>query len=176
MNNEVHLWIMNLADVALDQSTLSLEERRRTFINEAAQRQFIKSRILLRRILGQYTDIAPEELRFQYGWRGKPSLAYPRTTLRFNHAHSNDCYLLGIAWEQEIGVDVEQMRSVIGVSENLEDYFSKWVQQEALLKATGEGLGGKPPQNWHVHQWQIPPDYQAAITVMRKPSQLIYLS
>lgn len=175
MNNEVHLWIMNLAEVALDQSTLSLEERRRIFINEAAQRQFIKSRVLLRQILGEYVGVTPDKLRFQYGWRGKPALSYPVTPLRFNHSHSNDCYLLGITWEQEIGVDVEQIRPIIGVNENLDDYFSQWVRQEALLKATGQGLGGKPPQNWHVQQWQISPNYQAAVAVMRPNSQILFL-
>jgi len=63
-------------------------------------------------ILGSYLGVPPREVRVQYQPNGKPeihSFTEP-ARLRFNLTHSGDLALLALTLDQEIGIDVEQVR------------------------------------------------------------------
>lgn len=138
------------------------EDRARGFYFERDRRRFIVGRAMLRRVLACYVGIAPEELEFDYGETGKPELALGATAPRFNVAHSEDIAVFAITSGSEVGVDVERLRELPDDESIAEAYFSAaeqarlrsvspalrrveffraWTRQEAILKATGTGLG-----------------------------------
>jgi 4'-phosphopantetheinyl transferase len=149
---------------------LSPEERKRAdrFRFEVQRNRFVVGRGLLRVILGRYCDIPPERLRFNYGPKGKPELtpgegARPTGgALHFNLAHSEGLGVLAVTQTGPVGVDVEQVRRLLEFRELVGQFFSVreaaefsrlereqqpaaffnlWTRKEALLKATGEGIG-----------------------------------
>src|SRR5581483_5548860 len=95
---------------------------------------------------------------------GKPSFTpeFSGHGLHFNLAHSSDLAVIAIARRGPLGVDVERIRTVREVedlvarffcareneqfqklpeAERPGAFFNLWTRKEALLKATGEGIG-----------------------------------
>jgi 4'-phosphopantetheinyl transferase len=124
------------------------------------RRSFIFTRGTLRVLLGSYLSSAPEEIPFSYGPQGKPAIAKD-TLLRFNISHSGDFVLLAFTREYDIGVDIEQIRSLPDMDDLAQRFFSSeersqiasmpreqreraffacWTRKEAYLKAIGNGL------------------------------------
>jgi 4'-phosphopantetheinyl transferase len=162
--DEVHVWC-----AALDQPDetyfplLSAGERTRTrrFRFERERRRFTVGRGILRIILGRYLNIPADELKFQIGASGKPSLA-DDASIHFNLAHSGELALYAVTREHELGIDLEEIHPIPDVqqlaeqffsplemaelaalpeSKKLEAFFSGWTRKEAYLKARGDGLG-----------------------------------
>jgi 4'-phosphopantetheinyl transferase len=146
--------------------TLSADElaRAERFHFQRDRDRFVATRGAVRNILGRYLRHEPSQLRFQYGPHGKPALALAdgEPPIRFNVSHSDDVALCAVACGQEIGVDVEHVRSdfpglqvarhsfsprEIAVLQGLPTerqaaaFFTLWILKEAYLKATGQGLG-----------------------------------
>jgi 4'-phosphopantetheinyl transferase len=146
--------------------TLSEHERQRAdrFLLPRGRARFVAARGWLRSVLGQCLGIAPEVVEFGYGPAGKPSLRgrFARQGLQFNLSHSGDLALFGLAHCGLVGVDVEELRPILDLSELIERHFSPaevaeikhltgaealealfriWTRKEACLKATGEGIG-----------------------------------
>jgi 4'-phosphopantetheinyl transferase len=168
--DEVHVFCASLdldasrlADLAL---TLSKDERERAerFRFRKDRIRFIASRGLLRELLGWLLRVDASRLAFSYAPHGKPSLAEPVSgrSLCFNLAHADSLAVYAVAWEREIGVDVERFRIIEGAESFAERYFSKrevsnllstplhqrteaffncWTRKEACLKASGHGIG-----------------------------------
>lgn len=130
------------------------------------RRQFIAARGLLRILLGSYLEVDPRLLRFRYGRWGKPFLSpMPRhRDLYFNLSHSGGLALYAVA-RAPVGIDVERICDVdemeqiarrflspgdrqhlssLPVQARQEAFFGLWTRQEALAKATGEGLAALP--------------------------------
>jgi 4'-phosphopantetheinyl transferase len=167
--SDVHVWAARLdlpseAPVRLA-AILSNQERERAtrFRFETHRGRFIAARAVLRSILAAQLDCAPNELQFEYGPNGKPTLAarFVESGLSFNLAHSEDLALIAVTRLGPIGVDVEQNRPVTDVDELVARFFSQresalfqrlphtqrntaffnlWTRKEAWLKATGEGI------------------------------------
>lgn len=170
---EVHIWRTDLPTSNLDSDLptqvtrllplLSDDEQARAnrFYFAKDRYRFTVARGMLRLILGRYLDIAPQDLKFQYGSVGKPALAYPDTSLCFNVSHSAQIALYAIAQNLEVGIDVEQVRSdcdydaiasrFFATSEQSalnrlppdlksQGFFNCWTRKEAILKALGSGL------------------------------------
>jgi len=135
-----------------------------SFKFERDQRRFVAARAGLRVILAGILGDAPEALRFEYGRRGKPALWDQEGPqgLRFNLSHSGDLAVLAVARGLDMGVDVEEERKDRAFLEmaqfafNAEEknwlfsqdmissrkaFYKLWTMKEAVLKATGEGLG-----------------------------------
>jgi len=150
--------------------SLSPDERKRAdrFRFEVPRKRFVAGRGLLRAILGRYCGIPPERLRFIYGPNGKPELAPGEAArrkggaLHFNLAHSEGVGVLAVTQTGPVGVDVEQVRRLLEFEALVSQFFSVreaaeflrlereqqpaaffnlWTRKEALLKATGEGIG-----------------------------------
>jgi 4'-phosphopantetheinyl transferase len=148
---------------------LSEPERARAsrFRVQAARNGFIVSRGVLRQILGDELDCAPESLEFGEGEYGKPFLAgrHLGCGLEFNVAHSGEVLLYAVARGRVVGVDVERHRQSLDVEKLAERYFAPgevkrlladgavedrldnfyrcWTRKEAYLKALGTGLTTK---------------------------------
>jgi 4'-phosphopantetheinyl transferase len=165
---------------------LSDDERARAdrFRFPRDRKHFTVGRGFLRTVLGRTLGIAPQEIIFSYGTRGKPALRWPEESgLEFNLAHSNGLALLAIAWGRAIGIDLECQREeldFLGIAgrfftpQELAEieceperaaqraaFFRGWARKEAFLKARGDGL-------WiDLDQFQVSIDSAAPARVVR---------
>lgn len=93
---EVHVWHVDLdaaGDIPGPGELLTQDEfdrgNRLHFARDV--RRFLLTRGALRRRLGSYLGVPPQDLRFAYGANGKPSLSTPSSSsLSFNLSHSGD--------------------------------------------------------------------------------------
>jgi 4'-phosphopantetheinyl transferase len=130
---EAHVWLVSL-DVPPDRQAqlrrvLSADERERAsrYRMPAARERFVVARGLLREVLGQYSGLSPEELRFSYPCvcgrpdcipaRRKPRLELEpgSAPLRFNLSHTDGVAMLAVTVGSEVGVDVERIRPATAV-------------------------------------------------------------
>jgi 4'-phosphopantetheinyl transferase len=166
---EIHLWAVALDPPADRVERLGLPlsadewERARRFRFDQHRRQYVVGRGALRSLLGAYLGVRPEEIRFQYGPRGKPFLAPPQDAggLFFNLSNSHELALVGFLKGGELGVDLEYLKPMPDCEQIAERFFSAserdvlrelpaevkeeaffncWTRKEAYLKAVGEGL------------------------------------
>jgi 4'-phosphopantetheinyl transferase len=127
------------------------------------RRRFAVGRGVLRALLGRTLGIAPREIVFSYGIRGKPALEWPDGSgLEFNLSHSNGVALFATSWRRDVGVDLEHQGKNIdylGIASRFftsrelsqirgqrdepgrrSAFFRGWARKEAFLKARGDGL------------------------------------
>jgi 4'-phosphopantetheinyl transferase len=173
MTEEVQVWVAPLevtdaryADLA---GTLVAEERRRAEdLPPILARRFVVARGILRDLLARFTGTAPQDLRFEYGTAGKPSLT--GHDINFNISHSADLGLFAFAPDRAVGVDVENERPVRRLLDVAQRFMSEedvhtlaathpeerdasflrsWVVREARLKAEGKSVwsGQENPSN-----------------------------
>jgi phosphopantetheine--protein transferase-like protein len=144
------------------------QERFARLRHSQARRSQMAARALLRCLLAQYTQLEPQQCRFQYGSHGKPMLASSMTQrsascdhLHFNVAHTHHWVMLGIGQQVAVGVDIEQwpvQQDVMALArrffhpdeyahlqqqashERARSFARMWVAKEALGKADGGGL------------------------------------
>lgn len=171
--DEVHCWSVPLDaspnTLAVLFETLTDDERDRAarLRFERERRRFIVARATLRELLGRYVGTPPDRVRFTYNEFGKPRLT-PEFggphCIKFNLSHSGDLALIAVAWDAEVGVDVEHIRpsdytdlarSSFAPSEieqlsaaprhlRARAFFSSWTRREAYAKARGESLPEGP--------------------------------
>jgi 4'-phosphopantetheinyl transferase len=122
------------------------------------RRRSIVARAATRRILSRMAGAAPRELPIIEGDHGKPALAGGE--IEFNASHSGDLVALAFARATPVGIDVERLRKMhdpLGIArrffseaelafvENAEDiaaaFFTVWTAKEAIVKASGKGIG-----------------------------------
>ena len=168
--NAVHLW-----GIELDGSPRCLvrcaqwldeEERHRAarLIREQDRQRYILAHGCLRAVLSRYLKVAPEVIKICHGETGKPSLtreSQGQSAITFNMSHAHGRALIAVSKGQEVGVDLERIRSDVGVAKLSERFFAPsehatimqlaqeqraarffryWVSKEAVLKAQGIGL------------------------------------
>ncbi len=165
----VHLWLVRLdlgsAHISNCRCLLSSSEigRSEQFRHGRDSNRFIAARSSLRIILGRYLELPPDELEFRCTQYGKPELAKgcAEADLRFNVSHSEDYALYGITRAQEIGVDIEHVKTIPEANQMAGHFFSPnekssldglssgelprgffryWTRKEAFIKARGQGL------------------------------------
>lgn len=145
--------------VLLSDDEIARAER---FRFERHRRRFVAGRGTLRLLLGAYCDLAPEDVSFEYGDKGKPRLASSLgvTGVHFNLSHSRERALIAVG-PTPLGVDVEfkrQVKEAIAIAkryfsdneqlalsslpaEQVNDaFFTCWTRKEAYVKAVGDGL------------------------------------
>ncbi|WP_036302355.1 4'-phosphopantetheinyl transferase superfamily protein [Methylobacterium sp. 77] len=143
---------------------LSDDEIARTarFVRDEDRLRYAASHASLRIVLGRYIGADPRELTFATEASGKPYLAGAVAgSCRFSLSHSGTRALIGLSPSTDIGVDVEEMRSMpdllriarahfaateiaaleaLGPSDRRDAFFACWTRKEAVAKATGQGL------------------------------------
>jgi 4'-phosphopantetheinyl transferase len=173
--SEIHVWSASLdVPVLRFWRVLSPDEKIRAeqyrFPDDV--RSFIVRRGILRMLLGRYLNLAPGQIRLNYGKNGKPWVNEPsmRRKIHFNLSHSEGLALYVFTFDDEIGVDIECVKDIPGIdqiaelyftsgerqdlsslpeSEKKEEFFNIWTRKEAVLKAVGDGLSG-PAEEFEV--------------------------
>ena len=165
-SGEVHVWRLRLgatpAGLASLRDLLDDAERQRAdrFVFGVHRDRYVVAHGLLRRLVSRYTGASAAGLAFVGEARAKPRLSR-RPSLRFSLSHSGDLGLVALAWNREVGVDVEAIRpldDLEGLAETcfspaekaefkalpeasrLRAFFEGWTRKEAFLKAIGDGL------------------------------------
>jgi len=160
----VHVWRVDLTTVTDSVAELPCgEERARAerLLNERDGRLWMRSRGVLRALLGRYLQEDPRTLRFSTGAHGKPQLR--QHGLSFNLAHSDRLALYAITQTGAVGVDVEVERrpvkevavaertfgpaearrlATLDPADRAREFRRLWVRHEARLKCRGTGIAG----------------------------------
>lgn len=138
-------------------------ERARRFVFAADRRRHLASHCALRELLAHSLRREPEAIDYVMGAHGKPRLA--DAGLHFNMSHSKDWALIGIAGDDEIGVDLEVLHELDDMgalalrlftqreqrqlaatpaSDRPLAFLRGWTRKEACMKAVGAGLSLEP--------------------------------
>ena len=166
-------------------ATLSPEEREKAdrFCFERDRDRYAMSRGILRKLLGEYLCVSPGKLQFYYGKYGKPYLAdqvlpYP---VHFSVSHSFELVLFAFSRDQEIGIDLERIRTDFDFESiarrflspgeftklfslmppaRAAEFFRLWTRMEAYAKALGIGISlldgqGTSSQGGEDSAWRI---------------------
>lgn len=166
---EIHVWQKSLddsLDVLPELTTLLSPSERVRAANYRLPKdghRFIVARAFLRRLLALYLDADPQQIRFSSQFYGKPVLtgATMACDLCFSTSRSLGRATVAVAWQREVGVDLERIRTDFQFQDIVDKFFSAaersallacpladqpaaffraWVRKEAYLKARGEGL------------------------------------
>jgi len=212
-NSEVHVWRINISQnlkyLEQFEALLTPEETLRAgrYKQQKDTFRFIVSRGVQRIILGQYLDTPPARLQFVLGDNKKPHLVgIDGNKVHYNLSHSGDWIVLAIAL-LPVGADVEFVDPIFPFQDILEDNFSRaeadyvgtsperfftlWTRKEAILKATGQGLGDHlkitpaldgehilessligTNKNWLLHGFNIAPGYIGTVVCEDTGQQL----
>ncbi|MCI0492201.1 MAG: 4'-phosphopantetheinyl transferase superfamily protein, partial [Planctomycetes bacterium] len=171
--DEVHVWNVPIPkQMAPGDERWTLlrrdeQEQAECFRVEDARHRFIAGRSALRRILGHYLGLLPQDVELDDDPYGKPRLApsqhgiHLASEVRFNVAHSGELALVAVALGCEVGVDVERLRQVKHVEQlarrflhpaeadsvmeadvpaRANAFLRCWTRKEAVLKAIGAGI------------------------------------
>lgn len=165
----VDIWVADLDAVSASLLGVLCEaerERAGRLLEERLRRRWPASRAVLRELLGDATGVHPAALELESGAHGKPRLkCFQEGAPRFNLSHSGPLAVYAIAWDREVGVDVEVLderrakarnevaiaRRLLGagVAQRLQaldgaarerEFLAAWVKHEARVKCLGHGL------------------------------------
>ncbi len=154
---------MSTEQVAAWLSELPVRERERyaRFQHAETAQEYLLGRRLVRAWLHALTGHPSADWVFEEGPRGRPEIAAPATTLRFNLAHSGGVVACVMTNAHEAGVDVEDLQrraverdlwhrfcapseaadiEVHPQSEQQRRFLTYWTLKEAYLKARGLGI------------------------------------
>jgi 4'-phosphopantetheinyl transferase len=166
----IHVWGFSLdgslSFVEQCRSWLSEDERVRAarFIRQQDELRFVLAHGGLRAVLSRYLSVGPAVLELDRDEAGKPFVRKAlsgQSAITFNMSHAHGRALIAVSKGQEVGVDLERIRSDVEVEKLSERYFAPsehtaiiqlaqgqritkffryWVAKEAVLKAQGIGL------------------------------------
>ncbi len=162
----VHVWSARLDRLPSveDLEYLSRDERTRAgrFAFGADRLRYLAARVVLRRLLACYLDVAPGGIDFDYEENGKPVLGVGvDRDFHFNVSHSRDLLVIAIGRGFPLGIDIETTRALPDRDAVARSYFSRieydrlvalpshrrdvaffecWTRKEAFVKAIGDGL------------------------------------
>ena len=144
--DSVHIWRADLTAVedGLEDLLCPDERSRAAQILPVRKRVlWVRSRGVLRTLLGRYLERDPRALRFELGAGGKPALARVGTgagkDLRFSLSHSGELALVAVTAGREVGVDIERTRARYTA-----EFLHDWVAREAVFKCRGNDSTADP--------------------------------
>ncbi|NOQ77432.1 MAG: 4'-phosphopantetheinyl transferase superfamily protein [Methylococcaceae bacterium] len=163
--NFVDVWHGEVLPVEPDEQNYYLflnkteKQKAASFIRPELQQKYIKTRGLLRKVLGSYLNIKPQKISIKVAEYGKPFIE--EKEVFFNLSHTANKFVLAVSNTGEIGIDLEQYKkrkNLLGLvkkcfSELEQDYwmglsesqktmlfYRLWVRKEAFVKAVGRGI------------------------------------
>lgn len=144
---------------------LSLDERKQwqRFKFEKHRHTYLVAHALVRSALSRYGGIEPAAWEFMRNNYGRPDVSHPEDwrSLRFNLSHTTGMVAVIVAWDREVGVDVEwidrpnlgpgianrffspqEVSDLRSLPEETQQkaFFNYWTLKEAYIKARGMGL------------------------------------
>ena len=169
--NEIHLWYQKL-DPRISPSltrahleALPDHEREKyfSFLVAPKKLEYLLTRTLVRKVLSNYSDVSPNQWRFEANTYGRPHVAFPKLELpiQFNLSHCHGLAVCAVALDSELGVDVEYVNDTgdllklaehnfsdpeiaalqaLPPKEQAARFYQYWTLKEAYLKARGIGL------------------------------------
>lgn len=202
--HDVHIWCASLDRFREHRSqldaALSADERLRAsrFHFPEDRDRFMTSRGILRMLLGRYLQRNAESIAFSVGRFGKPIIARPEGLgLSFSASRSGGLAVYAMTCTGPLGVDVERhseipdleaiaaryfalddLRRLMAVRRDRrrEECFACWTRMEALVKASGEGIGGGrgtcPSSEWQLHTVRPAAGYVAAVACRHEDARL----
>lgn len=171
--------------------------RRNRYRLATERRRFVITRGILRIVIGNYTNQRPSDVEFAIRLNKKPQLK-DYNNLHYNVSHSGDWALIGVA-NRAIGIDIEKVEPDFFFQDIVADSFNPlekrylerndndpalfyqlWTRKEALVKATGKGIGEdfdqipsldgqhqlpqeQTDQSWMVSSFSVTENYLATI-------------
>ena len=174
-DTEIQIWLANLDTVSADEvkelfDSLDPTEQARAgqFHFDRDRRYFVAAHGLVRHLLGETLGQSPAAILFDHGAHGKPAVRgnEPARHFHFNLSHSAGWALFALAWDREVGVDLENGSSLPNNDRDLldlakrvlskrelnawntianpaarrGDFLRAWTRKEACVKAIGEGM------------------------------------
>ena len=167
LEDEIHLWLFDLANIDLSgsHSILSATEEEQ-FSNikiDEVRRSRTLSRTILRSLLSEYVHIPGALIEFEYNDLGKPSIdSNQEPHVHFNLSHTEQWVAVAISQFHSIGVDLEiNQRKDIVIDRLMKRFFHEnekqivdqlsekeksvifnkaWTIKEAMVKALGKGV------------------------------------
>jgi len=168
--DEIHIWRADTPSFETHETMLTgflsvaEQQKANNFRQRLDRNRNILVRAALRDILGRYTHSDPRSLQFLVTSLGKPQLdsAWNANVPNFSLSGSGSVVLLAFTRTDEVGIDVEAIRSDIDVLEiaqrffapgefqellripvagRSKAFFNAWTRKEAYVKARGEGIG-----------------------------------
>jgi 4'-phosphopantetheinyl transferase len=139
-------------------------ERSGSFRYERDRRLFLATRVLVRTVLSNYSEVSPGDWRFARNEHGKPLISAPTVTpaIHFNLANTPGLVVCALSVAHEaVGIDAERIdREVQAIEladryfslsevsrlrasptpEQLDLFFAYWTLKESYMKARGFGL------------------------------------
>lgn len=186
----IHVWRAQLdSDGWPGADRLPDDERRRAarLHSQLGRSRWLAARWALRAVLGRYLNADPAAVELRVAEGGKPALAAPGSSLQFNLSHSAGQALVAVAWEREVGVDIEQIRprrdllalahrvlepgearaiAAMPAADRLAAFHAAWTRREAIAKCLGAGLSGPLPEgDVTVSAFDAGPGFAAAVAV-----------
>jgi 4'-phosphopantetheinyl transferase len=191
--DRAHVWCWDLEAVLhLDtprRFVLSANERARADrLRSPLLRQRFEARcMLVRHVLGPLVGVSPEALAFETTANGKPRLVLPGragaggrvAAVDFNLSHSENVLVLAVAFDRQVGVDIEVVQPGVDVLAVAEAQFTAgelawlralppeqrrpafyrlWTRTEAISKVNGQGIASPPmatPSLAALHSFQF---------------------
>lgn len=165
--DDLHIWWIDLSRIGAAAAMLlspAEQARAERFRQPRDRAWWTAARVALRQILASYTGEQPADLRLTYGVHGKPALA-GGSPLCFSLSHARERAAVAVAWQREVGIDLEPIDPALNLSPLLdvvcrpieaaniaalppaarrETFFAYWTLKEAYLKGTGAGLSRDP--------------------------------
>jgi len=169
--DEAHLWHVDPDSVrdpgALqairDVMTEDEAARQRRFRLPRGRQEALVTRGLVRNCLSQYARVEPADWRFETGPHGRPEIVSPVEWrhLRFNLSHTRGCVVCLVAWDVDVGADVEEIDRggrlldvarryfsaeetdalfALPETQRISRFFDYWTLKESYIKARGMGL------------------------------------
>ncbi|MCA9752838.1 MAG: 4'-phosphopantetheinyl transferase superfamily protein [Gemmatimonadetes bacterium] len=160
---EVQLWYADLDSVPGDEGILSAAESARAerVVDADAKARFVRSRTLVRRLLGAWLGLPAGEIALESTGEGKPRVVAPPHAIDFNLSHTGSAWALAASISFHVGVDLERIRprrpdhdvarriftsaecawlADLPEARRTPAFFTIWTIREAVTKLRGEGI------------------------------------
>ena len=173
---ETHLWRVPTlpGDDGPAWTVLADAERHRalSYADERAARGFVKARAGLRAILAGYVGCEPEDVEFEAGVGGRPSVRGAHPDMDFSASRVEGTSVIAVTAGGKVGIDAERISAVAahgsppwsfvreqappGLVDDLGDegdraFCIAWTRLEAYAKACTNGLGGSDTGTGRCH-------------------------
>lgn len=142
----IHVWGFSLdgsrSFVERCRSWLSEDERGRAarFISQQDQLRFVLAHGGLRAVLGRYLGLGLDAIELDRSEAGKPFVRKEwrgQSAITFNMSHAHGRALIAVSKGQEVGVDLERIRSDVEVAKFSKRYFAP-SEQASIMELAQE--------------------------------------